>query len=216
MSRLRIFLVDDHTMLREGLQVVIDAQPDMEVVGQASDSHTVVQQTLTCRPDIVVMDIGLPGVNGIQTTERLRSACPDTHVVALTRHREPTYIRQMMQAGAHGYVLKQAGTSTLLDAIRIVAGGATYLDPMLAGQMAQNLVTTAPSGIQEQELSEREAAVVRLIALGHSNREIATRLDLSVKTVDTYKMRAMEKLGLRGRAALVRYALQRGWLGRDA
>ena len=216
MHKLRILLVDDHAMLREGLQAVIDSQPDMQVIGQAGDSRAAIEQALDRGPDIVVMDIGLPGVNGMQVAENLRATCPGSAIVALTRHREPAYLRQMMLAGAHGYVLKQSGATTLLDAIRVVAGGANYLDPMLAGQIVHNMVSTAvQSGFQEQELSDREADVVRLIAHGYTNKEIAAQLDISVKTVETYKTRAMEKLGLHGRAALVRYALERGWLRSD-
>jgi DNA-binding NarL/FixJ family response regulator len=214
MRRLRIFLVDDHAMLREGLALLIDAQPDMEVVGQSADGRTVLQQTLQCEPNVVIMDLSMPGMGGAQTTAQLRQACPDVQVVALTRHSEPGYVRQMLQAGAHGYVLKQAVGAQLLDAIRAVAAGGTYLDTSLADRVIHGFVRaqTASGELSLPDLSERETDVVRLIALGYSNKEIATQLSLSVKTIDTYKVRAMEKLGLHSRAALVRYAIQRGWL----
>jgi DNA-binding NarL/FixJ family response regulator len=212
--KLRVLLADDHVVLREGLALLIDAQPDMEVAGQAGDGRAVLQQALDCQPDIVVMDVSMPGLNGAQATAQLRQSSPNIQVVALTRHAEPGYVRHMLQAGAHGYVLKQAAGEELLGAIRTVASGGTYLDASLAGRVVHNYVQAGghASTQPESELSEREADVVRLTAQGYSNKEIATQLGVSVKTVDTYKMRAMEKLGLHGRASLVRYALQRGWL----
>jgi DNA-binding NarL/FixJ family response regulator len=214
MRKLRIFLADDHAVLREGLALLVAAQPDMEVVGQAGDGRTVLQQTLDCQPDIVVMDVSMPGVNGAQITAQLRQACPSVEVVALTRHGEPGYVRQMLQAGAHGYVLKQAAGQELIGAIRAVAAGGTYLDSTLVGRVIHKFVRgQAQSGeMPDLDLSEREADVVRLTAFGYSNKEIAGQLGIAVKTVDTYKTRAMEKLGLHSRAALVRYALRRGWL----
>jgi DNA-binding NarL/FixJ family response regulator len=217
MHKLRIFLVDDHAIIREGLALLIDTQLDMEVVGQAGDGRTALQHVLDCRPDIVVMDVSMPGVNGTQATIQLRQTCPEIQIVALTRHGEPGYVRQMLQAGAQGYVLKQAACAELLDAIRAVASGRTYLDETLAGRVVQNFVRGQVQGSepQDSDLSEREADVVRLTAHGYSNKEITTQLGVSVKTVDTYKTRAMEKLGLHSRAGLVRYALQRGWLDSD-
>jgi DNA-binding NarL/FixJ family response regulator len=214
MPKLRVFLADDHAVLREGLTVLIDAQHDMEVVGQAGDGRVALQQTMDCRPDIMVVDISMPSLNGMQLTEQLKHACPDVQVVVLTRHTEPGYIRQMLQVGAGGYVLKQADAAELIAAIRAVAAGGTYLDSSLADRVVHNFVRTQVQGgtIPDSDLSERETAVVRLTAQGYSNKEIATQLGISAKTVDTYKARAMEKLGLRTRASLVRYALQRGWL----
>jgi DNA-binding NarL/FixJ family response regulator len=217
MRKLRVFLVDDHAVLREGLALLIDAQPDMEVVGQAGDGRTVLQQTLDCQPDIVVMDVSLPGASGAQVAAQLRQSCPDVQIVALTRHGEPGYVRQILQAGARGYVLKQAAGLELIGAIRSVAAGGTFLDATLADRVVHNFVRGQSQGGEQHDLdlSDREADVVRLTAFGYSNKEIATQLAISVKTVDTYKMRAMEKLGLHSRAALVRYALQRGWLDQE-
>ncbi|MFL5800923.1 MAG: response regulator [Roseiflexaceae bacterium] len=214
MRKLRVFLADDHVVLREGLALLIGAQSDMEVVGQAGEGRAVIERALDCRPDVVVMDVSMPGANGTQVTAQLRQTYPEVQVVALTRHGEPGYIRQMLQAGAQGYVLKQAAGAELLNAIRAVASGSTYLDETLASRVVQSFVRAQGQGgeSQEPDLSDREADVVRLTAHGYSNKEIATQLGVSVKTVDTYKTRAMEKLGLHGRAALVRYALQRGWL----
>jgi two-component system, NarL family, response regulator NreC len=210
MLKRRIFLVDDHLVLREVLALLINRQPDMEVVGEASDGRDVVQQVLTCEPNLVIMDISLPGQSGIEITRQLRQCCPDVQVVTLTRHSEPGYVQQLLQAGAHGYVLKRTSSEALLSAIRAVAAGGTYLDSELSQQsisahLGQN------EGVRG-ELSEREIDVVRLTAHGYTNKEIAAQLGISVKTVDTYKSRAMDKLGLYSRADLVRYALKLGWL----
>ena len=213
MRNLRIFIADDHVVLREGLTMLIGAQPDMEVVGQAADGRALVQQIQDCQADIVIMDVSMPG-GGAQATAQLRQICPNVQVIALTRHSESGYVRQLLQAGARGYVLKAAGAAELIDAIRAVAAGDTYFDTTLTGRAVQAFVrsqTESSPGL-EPDLSEREAEVVRLTAYGYTNKEIAVQLGVSTKTADTYKARAMEKLGLHSRADLVRYALQRGWL----
>lgn len=212
MNRLRVFLADDHVVLREGLKALIDAQMDMQVVGQAGDGRDLLQQALDCQAEVIVLDLSMPGVNGTQAAAQIHEASPNLRVVALTRHAEPAYVRQMLQAGARGYMLKQTSAAELLSAIRAVAEGRTHLDTAIAGRVVQSFVRTqAANESAEADLSAREADVVRLTAFGYSNKEIATRLGISVKTVDTYKNRAMEKLGLHSRAALVRYAMQRGW-----
>jgi len=213
MRKLRIRIADDHTMLREGLTMLIDAQPDMEVVGHAIDGRALVQQTRDCQADIVIMDVSMPG-GGAQATAQLRQACPNIQVVALTRHSESGYVRPLLQAGARGYVLKGAGAEELIDAIRAVAAGGTYLDSTLTDRAVHAFVRgqTESSTVVEADLSERETEVVRLTAYGYTNKEVAAQMGVSIKTADTYKARAMEKLGLHSRAALVRYALQRGWL----
>jgi DNA-binding NarL/FixJ family response regulator len=217
MAKMRIFLADDHVMIREGLALLINEQADMEVIGQAGDGHATLRETQSCQPDVLILDISMPGTSSALVAAQLRQECPNTKIVVLTRHGEPGYVRQMLQAGAHGYVLKQADGLELLKAIRAVATGAPYVDTALAGQLLQQFGrTTGPaSPLASSDLSERESDVVRLTAYGYSNKEIATQLGLSVKTIDTYKTRAMEKLGLHSRAALVRYALQRGWLNEN-
>jgi two-component system response regulator NreC len=213
MRKLRIFIADDHVVLREGLAMLIDAQPDMEVVGQAADGRTLVQQTQDCQADVVIMDVSMPG-GGAQATAQLRQACPNIHVIALTRHSESGYVRRLLQAGARGYVLKGARSQELIDAIRAVAAGGNYLDSTLTDRAVHTFVRTQTesSPVPESDLSDREAEVVRLTAYGYTNKEIATQLGVSIKSADTYKARAMEKLGLHSRAGLVRCALQCGWL----
>jgi DNA-binding NarL/FixJ family response regulator len=209
-----VFLADDHVVLREGLALLIDAQPDMQVVGQVGDGRLVLQEVQSSKPDVVIVDVSMPNMNGAQVTAQIRESCPQTRMLALTRHSEEGYIRQMLQAGAQGYVLKQAGAEELVNAVRAIASGGTFLDPSLANRVVNRFVRGQGDEAmwQGSNLSEREIEVVRLTAYGYSNKEIAAQLDLSVKTVDTYKARAMEKLGLHSRAALVRYALQQGWM----
>jgi DNA-binding NarL/FixJ family response regulator len=217
MTALRIFLADDHMVVREGLKTLINAQADMSVIGEADDGQTAVQQAQASQPHIVIMDITMPELNGIQATAQLKRACPDVKVVALSVHEDTSYLRQLLAAGASGYVLKHVAAEVLIQAIRLVAAGGVYLDPALAGHVIARYVRVpaAASELLGVELSERETEVAQRIAQGYSNREIGTQLNLSVKTVETYRARALEKLGLESRAALVRYALEHGWLHPD-
>lgn len=214
MNKLRVFLVDDHAAMREGLKLLINAQPDMEVIGQAGDGRTALQRVPESRPEVVVMDISLPVLNGVQVTEGIKRLYPGVRILALTRHRDLGYLRQVMQAGASGYVLKQAAADALVGAIRTIAAGGTYLDPELASRVMNGYLGRQPSRevSQQAELSEREVEVIRLIAWGRSNKEIAAHLGISVKTVEYHKSRAMEKLSLHSRTDIVRYAVQQGWL----
>lgn len=211
---LRVFLADDHAVVREGLKALINAQPGMEVSGEAGDGRAACQQVRDLLPDVAVMDVSMPEMNGAQATAELKRTCPQVKVLALTVHEDKGYLRQLLESGADGYVLKRAAAEELIHAIRTVAAGGVYLDPALAGEVVGGFVRkpTVRGSLEGGELSDREAEVVRLIASGYSNKEIAAQLDLSVKTVETYKTRSMEKLGLRSRVDLVRYALQCGWL----
>ena len=214
MTRLRVLLAEDHAIVREGLRALLEAQPDMEVVGEAADGREALEAARALGPDVVVMDISMPGLNGARATEAIRRDCPGTRVLALTMHEDRGYLRQLVQAGASGYLLKRAASQDLIHALRAVAAGGTYLDPALAGEILVGFAGKAPGrgSRREDELSDREAEVVRLIARGFSNKEIAAQLDLSSKTVETYKARSLEKLGLSSRSDLVSYAVQRGWL----
>ena len=166
------------------------------------------------RPDVAVMDLSMPGLSGAQATEQLKRSCPEVKVVALTVHEDESYLRGLLEAGAVGYILKRSAAEELIHAIRTVAAGGVYLDPSLAGKLVSVYIDyrsiAEPTDLGE--LTDREAEVVRLIAMGYSNKEIAARLSISVKTVETHKARSLEKLDLHSRADLVRYALQRGWL----
>jgi len=216
MSKLRILLADDHGMVREGLRLIVNSQSDMEVVGEVGDGRRAVERAAELLPDIVVMDISMPHLNGLKATEKLIALCPQVKVLALTRHTDYGYLQQILRAGASGYVLKQSPPAELLHAIRAVAAGGKYLDPAVASKVIGNYSgLTASLRVDAQggrELSEREAEVLRLIAWGHSNKEIAARLDISVKTVEAHKANAMKRLGMTSRIDIVRFALLQGWL----
>ena len=216
MSKHRIFLVDDHPIVRKGLKALIVEQSDMEVVGEAGDGQTALLQVIELQPDVMILDFTLPDMNGLQVVERVKQVYPNINILVLTIHEASGYLRQMFQVGASGYLLKRTAGEELAQAVRIVASGEAYLDPTLAGRMVSTLVHQGmPKGkefITGSKLSDREKEVLRLIALGYSNKEIAVQLDLSAKAIETYKARLIEKLGLSSRSELVRYALNQGWL----
>jgi DNA-binding NarL/FixJ family response regulator len=214
MNELRIFIADDHQVMREGLTALLNAQPDMTVIGEAGNGKEAYQRAKELRPDLVIMDVSMPELNGVQATENLKQACPETKVLVLTAFEDADYLRQMLKVGASGYLLKHAASEELTHAIRTVAAGGVYLDPIVAGKM-MNSFLRKPTTLGEplaSELSERETEVLRLIAWGHTNKEVASQLHLSVHTVETYKTRLMHKLNFQNRADVVRYALRRGWL----
>lgn len=215
--KLRILLADDHAMLRQGLALLIDSQPDMCVVGQAANGREAVTLASLEKPDVVVLDVSMPELGGAQAAEEIAAVSPKSRVVALTRHSDPSYVRRLMGAGARGYVLKKSAADTLITAIRTVVQGGSYVEPQLAGALLQRAFSQAPVARETvPELSMREEEVLRSIAWGRSNKEIAADLGLSIKTVESYKAAALEKLALRNRADIVRYALGRGWLTEDS
>lgn len=213
-ATIRIVLADDHVAVRQGLKLLIDAQPDMEVVAEASDGISAVEHARTLKPEVVVMDISMPGVNGLVATRTLRTQVPDTAVVILTRHGDDAYLQELLRAGAAGYVLKQSPADQLLQAVRAVAAGGQYLDSTLTARVTAGFVGRKNKGPNQAgaALTERESEVLRLIASGYSNKEIAVQLDLSVKTVEVHKANSMRKLGLTGRIDIVRYAILQDWL----
>ncbi len=213
MTDTRILLVDDHTVLCEGVTALIHTTPGLRVVAHASSGEEALLQAQQWHPDIVLLDLSLPDGNGIRIIQPLRQLNPAPAVIVLTRHSEVGFVKQAFAAGARGYMLKQSAATELITALRKVAAGETYLDTSLTSRIATSLVTGMHTVATSQgaALSDRESDVVRLIALGYTNKEVAAQLNISVKTVDTYKTRAMDKLQLYGRAALVRYALQQGW-----
>jgi two-component system, NarL family, response regulator NreC len=216
--KLRVLLADDHAILREGLAVLINGQPDMAVIAQAANGREAVQLAKDRGPDVAVLDVSMPELGGAEAAEEIREHCPDVRVLALTRHADQAYLRRLMQAGATGYVLKKSAAEALINAIRVVAHGGTYVEPGLAGAFLQRAFVHARSGKAAQRsevLTGREEEVLRSIAWGRSNKEVAADLSLSIKTVESYKAAAMEKLHLRTRADIVRYAVTRGWLSED-
>ena len=212
MSKLRIMLAEDHETVREGLKMIVNAQEDMEVVGFAGDGSEAVAKAQELLPDVLVMDISMPKLNGLQATLKLIECCPQVKVLTLSRHADDGYVRGLLAAGASAYVLKQSAPSELIHAIRAVAAGGKYIDPKLAGKVMVDYSERNARGESKSSLSDREAEVLRLIALGYSNKEVAARLSLSVKTIEVHKANAMRKLNLTSRIDLVRYAVFQGWL----
>ena len=211
-GRIRILLADDHVTVRHGLKLLIDSQPDMAVVAEASDGAAAVEQAAALKPDVVVMDISMPGMTGLVATRKLKERQPQLAIVTLTRHTDDAYLQELLRAGAAGYVLKQSAPSELLQAIRAASAGGQYLDSALTARVTAKYLATERKTKAESAVSERESEVLRLIASGYSNKEIAARLALSVKTIEAHKANAMRKLGLTGRIDIVKYAVLQGWL----
>jgi two-component system response regulator NreC len=217
MDKIRVLLADDHAVLRTGLRLLLNSQDDMEVVGEAATGAQAVAQARQLHPDIVLLDITMSGADGLEAVRDIKEDNPDTKVLALTMHDDESYLRHVLEAGGTGYVLKRSADTELLSAIRVVHQGGTFLHPGHAKALLEPTTETAEElekkGTDGYDLlSDREQQVLKLLALGHTNKQMAERLFISVKTVETYRARVQEKLGLRGRAALVRYALQRGLL----
>lgn len=214
MNQLRVFLADDHAVIREGLKSLIRSQTDMIVIGEADNGRTALSQAIKLRPDVVVMDISMPELNGMLVTERLKQECPETKVLVLTVHEDKGYVQHMLKCGVSGYILKRAVVEELISAIRTVATGNIYLESSLAEKVLGNYAHKHSVGESSAhgELSARETEVLRLTARGYGNKEIANKLAISTRTVETYKGRLMEKLGFRSRVDIVRYAIDRGWL----
>ena len=213
-AKLRVLLADDHAVLRSGLRLLIDGQPDMEVVAEAADGREAVRRAAESKPDVVLLDLTMPRTNALDTIRHVARTRPKTRVVVLTMHEHPAYMESAVAAGAAGYVLKRSADTELLSAIRAVSRGRRAVDATLAGALPAPERPPARGGTGRQRgralLSPRESQVLRYLALGFSNRQIGVRLRLSVKTVETFRARLSRKLGLKGRAALVRYALRTG------
>lgn len=217
-QKLRIFLADDHPLVRTGLKGLIDAQHDMLVVGEASDGRTTWADVQRLTPDVVVMDLNMPDTNGTRVTEWIKRDAPTTKVLILTLHEEQGYLRHALEVGASGYVLKRAGGDEVILAIRAVAAGGVYLDPALTSRLVGAVAPQSAYSTPNQRsmpLSDRERTVLQGVARGYSHKELGQQLAISVKTVETYRARVVEKLGLTSRAAIVRYALHQGWLDDD-
>jgi DNA-binding NarL/FixJ family response regulator len=214
MNKLRILLAEDHETIRDGLKLLVNSQSDMEVVGEADNGRAALHLAEQFQPDVVVMDISMPELNGLQATKKLKDKCPQVKVLILTRHTEPGYMQELLQAGASAYVLKQSKSEELIRAILAVAAGQTYLDPAVTERAVTQLRESGQVArkIPNANLTAREADVLRLIALGYVNKEVAARLNLSVKTVEAHKSNAMNKMGMKSRVDIVRYAMLQDWL----
>src|SRR5690348_3475218 len=214
MARARIILVDDHPLILAGLKMLLQDDVTLEVVAQASDGQSALRLAAELDPDVMVLDLSLPGISGVCVAQTLRTQCPTCKVLVLSVHDDRAYLLRLLELGVSGYVLKRSAPEQLITAIRAVAAGGLYLDPEIAGMIVGNHLH--PKSVRNidraAELSSRELAVLRLAAAGHSNKEVSSRLQIGVKTIETYKTRAMEKLGFKTRAELVRYAMATGWL----
>jgi two-component system response regulator NreC len=214
-KRIQVLLADDHAVMRSGLRLLIDGQADMQVIGEAGDGLQAIDQAAALQPDVLLLDLTMPKIDGLAALRQIRERSPHTQVLILTMHVDEQYLRDALARGARGYVVKQAADQEVLSAIRAVMRGEVYVHPSLTRALLGDLMGDAkPIGPREpiESLSERELHVIKQVARGYTNQEIAEKLSLSVKTVETYRARAMEKLELSSRAALVRYALEQGWL----
>ena len=211
MPKIRVVLADDHAIVREGVRMILNAQPDMEVIGEASNGAGALSLAHTLKPDLVLMDIGMPGMNGLEATRALKEAHPLIQVLILTMHEDEDYFFRILAAGASGYVLKGAGSDELLSAIRAVSQGGVYLFPTMAKKLVSDYLKGQESSAGAGDpLTPREREVLKLIAAGKMNREIAELLVISLNTVQTHRLHIMEKLNLHNRTELIKYAIRRG------
>jgi two-component system response regulator NreC len=210
---IRVVLADDHTVVRDGLKLLIDGERDMRVVAEAADGTAAVEQAVSLKPDVVVLDISMPGMNGLVAARTLKARAPGIAIVTLTRHTDDGYLQELLRSGVSAYVLKQSAARELLHAIRTAAAGGQYIDSTLARRLTSSF-SGKDTGKSRKTgtITDREADVLRLIARGYSNKEIANELSLSVKTVEAHKANAMRKLDLNGRVDIVKYAVLQGWL----
>ncbi|RXT07090.1 response regulator transcription factor [Ammoniphilus sp. CFH 90114] len=213
--KIRVLIADDHHVVRSGLSMLIGSQDDMEVIGTASDGIDAYHKALELKPDVIIMDVNMPGENGLSATTKIKAMAPEIEILILTMHDNKEYLFHMLKAGASGYLLKNAHDSDLMNAIRTVHSGAAYLYPSAAKILIEEFVTKVERGAETDQydlLTEREKEILPLITLGYSYKEISEKLYVSVKTVESYKMKIMEKLQLKTRPELINYALKKGLL----
>ncbi|GJQ29451.1 MAG: DNA-binding response regulator [Phycisphaerae bacterium] len=216
MAEIRVLLVDDHAMLRAGLRMLIASNPGLKVVGEAGDLRQAIDEAKRTTPDVVVLDLSMPGGSGVAGIERLRAAAPDAKILMLTMHDDPAYVRSALAMGATGYIVKSAADAELISAIRAVAAGRVFVDMKGTGSLDSVLEhprPRAPAQAPIADLSEREREVLIEVARGYTSQQIAERIGLSVKTVESYRARMMQKLGLKTRADIMRLATECGLLG---
>ncbi len=215
---IRVLLADDHVVLRSGLRLLLTSQNEFEVIGEASSGTETLSLAEQLQPDLILLDLSMPALGGLDALPTLRKLVPSTRILILTMHDDPQYLRQALKLGASGYVLKKAADAELLSAMRSVLRGEVYVHPSMTRILLEDMLPKSQSSDNKDSwssLSEREQEVVKMVALGHTSAEIADQLNLSAKTIETYRARGMEKLGLRTRAALVKFALQEGLITRD-
>ena len=209
----KVLVADDHAIVREGVRMILAKERDIEVVGEAADGAQALQLVETAKPDVVVMDISMPGMGGIEATQKVKERYPKVNVLALTMHEDESYVFQLLRAGASGYVLKRAAAQDLVQAVRAAAKGEAFLYPSVARKVVEDYLKRVEAGEEKERydgLTSREKEVLTLIAQGLSNQQIAEKLYISIKTVQTHRAHILEKLGLHDRTELVRYAIRKG------
>jgi two-component system response regulator NreC len=213
MPKIRILVCDDHTILRDGIRLLLNAQPDMEVVGEAADGHEAVKKARSLKPDIILMDIAMPELNGLEATRQIRRDNPDARVLVLTMYESDEYIARMLETGVLGYVLKKMAGSELVHAIYAINQGEAFLYPSITKRLVEDYLRRVETGQERASfngLTDREREVLQLITEGHHNQQIAQILNLSVRTVQNHRAHIMEKLGMHDRGELIKYAIQKG------
>jgi DNA-binding NarL/FixJ family response regulator len=213
LAKIRVLICDDHTILREGIRLLLNSQSDIEVVGEGVDGRDAVEKARLLKPDVILMDIAMPGLNGLEATKQVRRDDPNARVLVLTMYERDEYIAQMLEAGAAGYVLKKVAGSELVYAIRSIHQGGTFLYPSITKRLVEDYLRRVESGEERStfdSLTDREREVLQLIAEGHTNKEIADVLKLSSRTVQNHRAHIMEKLGMHDRGELIKYAIQKG------
>lgn len=212
---IRVLLVDDHIVLRDGLKSLLNHESDIEVIGDVGDGREAISAVESLRPDVILTDISMPGLNGIESVRMLRHEHPTLKIIILSMHSGQEYVLQSLQAGANGYVVKQADASEVLAAIRSVMAGGAYLSPTISKHLIDDYLSQTPEEISAPKLTTREREVAQLIAEGQSTREISETLTISVKTVETHRMNIMKKLNAKSATDIIKYALKKGWISLD-
>ncbi len=212
---IRVLLVDDHIVLRDGLKSLLTQESDIEVIGDVGDGREAISAVESLRPDVILTDISMPGLNGIESVRMLRHEHPTLKIIILSMHSGQEYVLQSLQAGANGYVVKQADASEVLAAIRSVMAGGAYLSPTISKHLIDDYLSQTPEEISAPKLTTREREVAQLIAEGQSTREISETLTISVKTVETHRMNIMKKLNAKSATDIIKYALKKGWISLD-
>lgn len=216
-NKIKVLIAEDHNLIREGLRMIIDSQPDMQTVGEASDGREAVNLACELIPDIVLMDISMPNLNGLTAAAQLKRIAPEIKILTLTRHNDFAYLTELIQSGVNGYVLKQSSAKELIRAIRTIAAGDNFLDPAVTDKVFAAFTEngkkiTLRGDKRTADLTERESETLRYVALGYSNREIADKFGISVKTIEAHKSNAMQKLEMKSRRDIINYAILQGWM----